>query len=534
MYSQKYSFLILILSFIMSHSLFSQSNCTVPLETIKDDSDREIVYPDFPWSTPDNDYDPPTDPGDRLVYFVHGLGGAAKDWDTPATDLQLNYKLTKLTDFSWESNGDFQRAGIDIIQQTVEKWHYWGEQNQLEDPLHNFIVASSMGSMVIRSADKSLAVDPDDGHPESDRVFGGLVAFSGSHTGFPLIDSRKNGTLDLWINRACRELAIGPVTEKIEVDIWLDILASLVLGDNTIAAALDNSCEQLTEVILPGLIGFLPGDFASNITNDNINTAVLGGLNSYESATRKVAFAGAEEDPVFFRLLYSLGNDQNDFPAWEAGADLQGLNDPDQAGAAAFNNLLNQYLSKVVTYSILYDLLDFPITNAVANFCQTPIGAIFPSEPCALYDLDALNIPNVNQEEAAAIRNAYVKGANWLVDADDEWKSIIGALEVEVIDTGEPTCSCLTEPDVIISEEELANCSGPTCIMGTVHEIEIVEKPSDGVVVAEAGLALPGSPQTDLMEKSNHMQLKNDYNAMVRWRDLLKGDYGIFFSTDER
>ena len=89
----------------------------------------------------------------------------------------------------------------------------------------------------------------------------------------------------------------------------------------------------------------------------------------------------------------------------------------------------------------------------------------------------------------------------------------------------------------------------------TNFQWEIIDRPSDGVVLAESAANMPGQtfiqdpntisinnpddPLDDvgnlfLMKRSNHIQMRNDVNTQTALENVFNGKVGENFKTDKR
>jgi len=93
--------------------------------------------------------------GDRLIFWVHGLGGNDFSWDAASAPIANNYKVTSLLNGVDYSAYDLSNAG-QVLQTTIDGLaETYGELNNIEDPANtNFIIAHSQGGLVSRAAYK--------------------------------------------------------------------------------------------------------------------------------------------------------------------------------------------------------------------------------------------------------------------------------------------------------------------------------------------------------------------------------------------
>ncbi len=130
--------------------------------------------------------------------------------------------------------------------------------------------------------------------------------------------------------------------------------------------------------------------------------------------------------------------------------------------------------------------------------------------------------------------------AVWLVDADENWQAIIGALDVETITVNEEySCQCNTPEgdtyDYPITDPD--NCpDNCELLAGDPVNITIqVTKPNDGVVLKESASYMTGATADPVkLENSSHMQMRNDEELKKKLTNLYNGSYGDFFFTESR
>ena len=146
--------------------------------------------------------------------------------------------------------------------------------------------------------------------------------------------------------------------------------------------------------------------------------------------------------------------------------------------------------------------------------------------------------------EAGEISRLYQIGANWWRDADDSFKTIIGAREFNTTGTLYE-CTCIvTDPytgwewEDIYSVSNESDCNGGVdedCfITGEIIQGFPVEYESDGIVTAPSAMGFPGAdvgPDNALIG-SNHQQMRNDSNLEQELDELFRGDHGDYFITN--
>ena len=143
---------------------------------------------------------------------------------------------------------------------------------------------------------------------------------------------------------------------------------------------------------------------------------------------------------------------------------------------------------------------------------------------------------------------AWSKGVNWFNNANSQWETIIGAREYTSTTQDFWTCFCrkqnMFNPNMSITVTNPADCALQGCVVSSHYQvvtINTIYKPSDGVVLNESAMNLPGysHPPVKIKENENghtgssHMQIRNDVGLKIALIHLLNGGYGPFFETAE-
>ena len=139
----------------------------------------------------------------------------------------------------------------------------------------------------------------------------------------------------------------------------------------------------------------------------------------------------------------------------------------------------------------------------------------------------------------------YKDGYEWLYNANDSYKVIIGALEINTTITQQ--CWCW-ENDQVGGPSYIFDATGPQDCSDYENQnpewdcdfFEFVVhhdynyKPSDGVVLQESAENLPGKIATYPMPGSNHLQMVNDWNTRIVLDEIFTGQDDIIFKIDPR
>ena len=140
----------------------------------------------------------------------------------------------------------------------------------------------------------------------------------------------------------------------------------------------------------------------------------------------------------------------------------------------------------------------------------------------------------VAEREAAAAD----KAARWYRDANDSYKQLVGARVMQVNAEGY-WCRCRDEYNAPTwyPVNDPADCFGDgDCLTFPIYEYQLVEKPSDGVVLAESAGILNGAVASVLMPSTNHQQMRNSSVTKSVLNRVMNGQIpgGAFFATPTR
>lgn len=518
----------------------------LPAQDVRIEKKTEEVT-DHP-STSNNDPTPNSSSqlleGDRLIFWIHGLGGDMFSWDRVAEYSGDEYEVTSLLNTLDYSTNSLSGAG-QVTQNTIDGLaDTYGEINNIEDPSVNFIIAHSQGGLVSRSAYKRY----DDLNALEEKSFGGIVTFGTPHQGAQILNNVPQ-FID-FIDGSCVTLSAGPAKEA-----WNGNWILSFFPTTSMIGAVESICYNISNKVVP----FMMSDYLTPITNDYlVGSEYLDDLNEFdedmdetdEAWIPKVAFFGIEESPVVWRTVYSILNDVNEEEVFQANSD-DGL-----IGIA--NNNLNSYYLKYMAYKNLYDLTSVSCSDIVGAQAWVPGWNIFACNPENLnyeYNDYGYIISNdvvwfpYNLGNTLENRDAYYLGYRWWTDVEETYLSLIGAVDYVVAGCH---CDCLekygsdpTPIEVLHDIDCDENCSyfedNPPpntnvihCDYAIVYEKYI--KPNDGVVLVESAQDYPGADNDDdnVMLGSNHLQMRNDENTEEKLISLMNGFDGAYFTTPER
>jgi hypothetical protein len=509
-----------------SNNLFAQTTPVCELPTnVKNivkypiDKNQELAPPVL--FGPNNP--PPLGSENRLIYWVHGLGaedGGAWARASAATDNGhgATFPARRTVGFRIDyTETGIEPAANELRNEMVVKAAAFPTLN----PFRNIAIAHSQGGIVSREIDRQYAAQPSDS-----RSFGGIVTFCSPHLGARILNNKL--LVQEAMGDACAAFTIPIVLNTLDKPIL-----NIFLNEAEIQAGINATCDNVGN-----FIPLFVKTFNRGTTNDiYVGAPKINELNAQNTwaLEHKLGLYGveyaADEDShnpkgLIYRTMssFSLENPENQ-PAFTT--------DNDGALLAKVNDQIFKY--QVEAFS---KQLDMFILEAQGFPCDTWWKWVFQPGPldCAIFN------PIYNAKKTQ--RDAYLKAANFLLNLDETYKTLIGAVEYQTL----PTCVC-TKLDPDGDEFSLpiptvanpidcaaypANTSWDNCIWSTA--VQLVRKESDGVVLAESAMAFPGANDYLRLEKSNHFQVRNDSNTKKGLLWVYKsgasdGSNNLFFAT---
>jgi len=452
---------------------------------------------------PKNPRTTPLFPNDRIVFWIHGLGGDVSSWSRVAEATQYQspgqqvpgYPARKVTSLNLTySQFSLNGAASTLHNMLVTSGDATCVANNITDKSINFIVAHSQGGIVSRATDKMY----DDLGIGSERRFGGIITFGTPHGGARIINNIAQHVP--FTDEACNALIAGPAEDALQSVEILDFF----LPKDTWESIRNGLCNIIANDIAPILLK----DQFQPLTEDyKVGAAPLAELNGHNSGIPRVALYGTEEEPVFYRAVYNLKvKTPNLFPVFGA--------DNDQSLVDQFNKLLNEYKAK------------YEVNKARVAYLES-MGL-----PCSLYQWGRFpifcSIWDTQYKQKKKKRDAWNEGVLWLNASNNKYKAIIGAYESHWSNVYTCNCNGSTFPTTNPS------CPPGCTLAGISSSILVVtDKPSDGAVLAESASAYPGAITVEL-KKSNHMQMRNDSNTKTSMLKAFEGGYGNYFITAVR
>ncbi len=450
----------------------------------------------------------------RQIFWLHGLNGNSHSWYRAANYSQQNHNiLSTRLEYQQES---LQNAALTCEQAMISIGDSINNVYNISDPNANYIIGHSQGGLVARMMDYNYYLR---GTPTSARRFGGIVTFGTPHSGAKIIDNANN--ILEYATEGVISLTSGPIAESIEETWYLDVF----IDSEDIIEDLTSIAWFIYDLVLP----YAVENLSNPSTSDYVpGSPILNNLNSYPCDIPKVAFYGAEEDPVVWRTLSSLLEENINATTFGADDDNSIIN------SSIYNDILG-FEEKYHAFSNLYD----DLSNDGCNWWQW----IISSELCLSdYILDdIINIDAIigySEDEASLIADYYYDGLQWFLNADENYKVLIGNATFESEeqlycrcidpDTGEQTTIPINDPNECYNpdKEFVWGCS---VIEG--FSLTMIEIPTDGVINQESATAFPGVSiePNKAMLKSNHIQMLNDSNTKTKLTELFNGKHGSYF-----
>jgi hypothetical protein len=453
-------------------------------------------------NNPKNPRPRPPQSNDRLVFWIHGLGGNLDSWAKVAQATQYQapgqsvsgYQHRKITSIPLTySQFSLSGAASTLHNTLVSSGDAACLANGITDKSINFIIAHSQGGIVSKATDKMY----DDLNMESSRRFGGIVTFGSPHGGAQILNNKDQFTP--FTDEACNALIAGPLEDGVQGNPAVDFF----IPNEKFESIRNKLCNILANDITP--IAFK--DQFQEITEDyKVGAAALAELNGHNSSVPRVALYGVENEPVLYRTVYNLKiKSPNEFPHFMAH--------DDQSAVDKFNNLLNKYRGQYEIYKSRVEYLESQ------GFPCSPLQWICCSPMCSIWDTEYW--------QKKAKRDAWHDGVIWLTNSNNKYKTIIGAIESEWVDTYQCNCNGYSFPT------SQPSCPSGCSLSNTGGYYKLTNKPNDGVVLAESAMDYPGAI-VGKMDGSNHQQMRNDPNTKINLLKLFGGDYGNYFTTEIR
>ncbi len=449
--------------------------------------------------------------GERIVHFVHGLGGTADSWNLVAARTAAvgspGYPAREVVYAkppSYQQTGSTLDAAMDIHGYLTS---VGGPLSALHgiDVEDNFIVAHSYGGVL------SLLLDTlYDNSATFTRQFGGLLAVGSAINGAYLAKTLHpvgDNLAVAFAEHACLTLSdprlVAPQFPALR---WLPGLDPLLRDAVDQACGLGSSFVPfaLKKFNSPGMVELFPSAPLAKRLGKRVPSVPV------------VVAYGVEDEPVFWRTATSMYRSDsvglllaNDPFSMDGDGDLVVFATQQHDRYA---DQKAQALQRAANYR-----------TAAWALAPTLVGAL-------LAEWQAV----VAEREAAAAD----KAAKWYLDANNSYKQLVGARVMQVTAEGY-WCRCRDEysAPTWYPVNDPADCFGDgDCLTFPIYEYHLVEKPSDGVVLAESAGILNGAVASVLMPGTNHQQMRNSSVTKQLLNRLMDGQIpgGAFFATPTR
>ncbi|HNE48623.1 MAG TPA: hypothetical protein PL173_10975 [Saprospiraceae bacterium] len=478
---------------------------------------NEGNYPPYP------PIDPETD-GEKYVFWVHGLNGDIGSWIRAADASQNNVangfparklKSVSMIDYTQDANlyGAAQQLG-EIIENKRSDQLALGE-----DPTQNFIIGHSQGGIVTRALlHRDLCLNHT---PVNNLGYGGIITFGSPNQGARILNN-KHLFNDMSVDM-CKSLGAGPAEElsqKTEADLFIfkinvgkiipvkDIVDNICTSfvGNLVDLAVMNQTPNITQSYYVG---------APDITN--ISNCSDQDLVSFP----KVAFYGIEPpEGLLFRTGAYFLKSPNEFDYFQANDDYFLTN--------AFIENKKKYDAAVAKWEYYYFLAQVERIQ----YCKLPN---------VLLDWPMCLSAKKREMQTLKILNAYKQGQDWFNRVDDQYKTIIGAIdytkttqwycECENVKTGQFTSTPVAGP----GDCPPSSKNGIVCSPVEYTIFSQIKKDSDGVVLSESAMNIPyATAPPRKMYNSSHMQMRNDDNTKKALLEIYDGDVGPAYKTAKK
>ena len=491
-----------------------------PVEIDRNGVHQELTDPNegnYPNNPP---IDPQTD-DERYVFWLHGLNGNIGSWirsaDASQNNVATNFAARKLKsvtviDYTQDANvfGASQQVGEQIEDKRADQLAIG------ENPNSNFIIAHSQGGVVGRGLmHRDLCLN--NTTPEN-LGYGGIVTFGTPNQGARILNNQL--LFNTMATDMCSSLSAGPAAEISNKTILNLYIFSIQLGD---ILPVKDIVEKVCQTFLSNFVDLVKSSQLPNITEGyKVGAPDITSINNCTDADLvplpKVAFYGIEPpEGLLLRTAAYFLKSPNEFNYFQA-------NDDNFFKDAFMENKL-KYDAAVAKWMLEYQNRKF-YREKICSPWQFPPQWVFCSKARA------------NEKKALEILNAYKQGQDWFNRLDDQYKTIIGAIdytkttkwycECENVKTGAFTSTLITNPNDCPS----SSSNGIVCEAVEYTTYTQIKKDSDGVVLAESAMNIPfATAPPRKMINSSHMQMRNDENTRTGLNAIYNGDVGFFFKT---
>ena len=454
--------------------------------------------------------------GQRILFYIHGLGGSPENWNLVASRTALGgAPLYPARDVVYDSpptysqNGSLMDGALDIDQH-LQSQAWLAQQMQQIDPNNHILIAHSLGgleALVLDSlyADSSLF----------DRPVGGMVligsAVEGPQAPFVLRPWGQNGAAT-FVSDACSVLS-HPV---LWMPAYLPPLRWFENLDPLLQQTLNTQCATASNLVVP----FALGKFNRPITAElHPQNPLIQKVSQRSPSVPVVQVYGLEDEPVFWRTAYSMT--VTDSIGMALAQDPFAF-DGDQPLVDWANTQQARYQAQAF------------IAAAHAQHHALALQASWWNPVAGLYHA-------WQRQRALEQAEAASDAEQWYRNANNVYESLIGARTVHHQLDGY-WCRCRGENNAgewsVVAQPTDCESSDPdaTCLAWPRWVSEVTVHPNDGVVLASSAGSLPGAVAHIALPHTNHQQMRNASYTREFFKRLYNGTIpgGAFFLTPVR
>ena len=452
--------------------------------------------------------------GERVLYYLHGLGGTGTSWNSVASRTAYGgapqYPARQVIfdmPFTYLQNASLFDAAMDI-DNTLQVRSFLAQQMHGVSPEDHLLIAHSLGGMEALILD-SLYTDT----ATFERPFGGAVlvgsAIGGSDAAMALSAWGQNGAVH-FVEEACQILS-NPwlwAAHLLPPLRWFPVL------DPWVQQAIQSTCSGMVSPFIPFALGKFHRPLVTELTPQSPWPTHL---NQRPPKIPVVQLYGVEDEPVFWRTAYSM------YQTDSIGLAL--AQDPFQFDG---DDVLVDWVSDQIAHYAAQTLL----ASARAQSHAIAQSQVWYNPLSALYH--AWQRQRALEETAAAYA-----AERWYRQANGVYKDYIGAREIALQADGF-WCRCRGDADppftwtVVSSPADCLDDDPYALCQSWPHwDVVITEHPNDGVVLASSAGSLPGAVAHIELPHTNHQQMRNSTYTRDVFKRLFNGQIpgGAFFAT---
>ncbi len=490
---------------------------------------------------------PPVFPGDKAIYWIHGMNGSAASWEKAADWVESNYKVVSVRPDYGANQTSWDEAWTGLENKINDNWYNVTKPKvTLYD--QSFGICHSLGGVVLRKVSEQ-------GNPEP---INGIVTYSSPHGGSRIaqyIEPANNNNittpefeeLEGHFAYNAGVIASGPISEHLifgnisyngtiysveDIDLsafnigidkttedFIDFIHDF-WGFNAVCAVVDLKkplADGLSKMIFNNKT-FLTSFFIKQLTSEAAEVLDPGSseLNISEQITsdgdekKRVAFTtditSGHKNAHYsaFKLLYTALKDPNAQSLFSA----QTLNDE---AVGVFNKIKTFYEDQEIWYEEHYDKKAF----------TTPRWWPWSLDPLVFWG----NLPH--------LRDEYAIGFQGFTDLNDYYEVIAGARIYEETSSDLGTCY---EDEGPVYNVPIQSCESGEWYPND-YSVSIDFIPYDGLLTVDSQKdwnTVDNIPKFNF-PGSNHLTIQNDINTQTSLINLLdRNIYGHFFFTEHR